>query len=240
MNICPDCGQVNELDARLCPFCGNSLPVSWQVGGLPLLNVAAICRKTRALGPGVRSVVWVQGCPFRCRGCIAPEWIPLRPARLVSPEDLANELPLAEVDGLTFSGGEPMLQAAGLARLAQLARQVRPNLSIICYTGFTLEELTCQPPYPGVTDLLQQTDVLIDGLYVEELNDDRGLRGSSNQRIHFLTDRLKGEDLESCVRRVEVHVQEEYVLLVGIPSRQALKAFEVAVQNVLAKGGLKR
>jgi len=183
----------------------------------------------------VRAVVWVQGCPFRCRGCIAPEWIPLRLARLVSPEELARELPLAEVDGLTFSGGEPMLQAAGLARLAQVARQVNPDLSVICYTGFTLERLLRQPPYPGVAELLRQTDVLIDGPYVEALNDDRGLRGSSNQRIHLLTDRLKGEDFEGGSRRVEVHVQEGYVLLAGVPSRRTLQAFESAMRQTLTK-----
>lgn len=47
--------------------------------GQPPLNVAATRVGTRTLGPGVRSVVWVQGCPFHCLGCLAPEWIPNAP-----------------------------------------------------------------------------------------------------------------------------------------------------------------
>lgn len=207
-------------------------PDPWRTGGLPFLNVAATCRATRALGPGVRAVIWVQGCCFRCPGCIAPEWIPLRPARLVTPEDLVSELPLGDIDGLTFSGGEPMLQAAGLATLARLARQRQPALSVICYTGFTLEQLLQHPTRPGVADLLQQTDVLIDGTYIAGLNDDRGLRGSSNQRVHYLSDRLKGKPFEQCARTVEIHVGEGSALLVGIPTRSALRAFEKAMDWV--------
>lgn len=44
-----------------------------------MINVAEICLGTRALGPGLRSALWVQGCPFRCPGCVAPDWIPDRP-----------------------------------------------------------------------------------------------------------------------------------------------------------------
>src|SRR5258708_7469610 len=87
------------------------------------VNVAATRIGTEMLGPGLRSVVWVQGCPLRCRGCLAPDWIPDRPARIVPAGQLVDEL-LAEPDvsGLTFSGGEPMMQAAGLAAVARLAR----------------------------------------------------------------------------------------------------------------------
>src|SRR5579859_5050852 len=90
------------------------------------VQVAEVCVGTRALGPGLRSVAWVQGCPFRCRGCIAPDWIPARAGRAVRAADLAAEL-LADpsVTGLTFSGGEPMSQAAGLAAVIAVARQRR-------------------------------------------------------------------------------------------------------------------
>lgn len=189
----------------------------WQTGGVPFLNVAGVCPATRALGPGVRAVVWVQGCCFHCKGCVAPEWIPFRVVRLIRPEHLAEILLRdPQVEGLTLSGGEPMLQARGLARLVKIARQSR-ELSVVCYTGFTLEALRTRPPGPGVEELLAETDVLIDGPYVEPLNDGRGLRGSANQRIHFLTDRLKGEDFVTTPRRVEVHLGEGWLMLVGIP-----------------------
>ncbi len=181
------------------------------------LNVAATYTGTRALGPGKRSAVWVQGCPFSCPDCIAPEWIPIRPARQVTPADLLVEL-FADphVAGLTFSGGEPMLQASGLAELARLARLER-EVDIICFTGYTLSQLQKSPPNQGVRQLLAEVDVLIDGQYVTALNDNLGLRGSSNQRVHHLTQRLSGHDFESEPRRVEIQVQDGSLWFVGIP-----------------------
>ncbi|GLY50779.1 anaerobic ribonucleoside-triphosphate reductase activating protein [Lentzea sp. NBRC 102530] len=185
------------------------------------LNVASTCVGTSALGPGFRSVVWVQGCPFRCRGCVAPEWIPDVPARLVGVEELAAELLADErVDGLTFSGGEPMAQAAGLAELARVARQVR-DLSIVCFTGFTLAQLEERPDAP---QLLSEVDVLIDGQYVRERDDGLGLRGSANQVVHHLTGRLAdvGYDFEHRERTTEVRVGEREVALVGVPTADLL------------------
>lgn len=170
----------------------------------------------------MRSVVWVQGCPFRCPGCLAPEWIPDRPARRVPPSGLVAEL-LAdpEVTGLTFSGGEPMAQAAGLAEVARLARRERSGLTVICFSGYRLRRLRERPPGPGVDALLAETDVLIDGLYVAARNDDRGLRGSSNQRVHHLTGRLRGAGaaLADGRRGIEVRVRDGEALFVGVPSR---------------------
>ena len=196
---------------------------------LPDVRVAESCVGTRALGPGLRSAVWVQGCPFRCRGCIAPDWIPQRPAREVRPDDLAAEL-LADpaVTGLTFSGGEPMAQATALAAVIRAARRKR-DVTLICFTGYRLGELGRRPPDPGVGDLLAETDVLIDGRYVAARNDNRGLRGSDNQRVHMLTDRLSAvyEDLAGGPRRTEIRLRERSAMLVGVPDQVAAGAFGV-------------
>jgi anaerobic ribonucleoside-triphosphate reductase activating protein len=212
-------------------------PGNDQAGCTDILNVAAVCPSTRSLGPGIRAVVWVQGCFFRCPGCIAPGWIPIQPARMVTQAELLNEL-LADpaVNGLTFSGGEPMLQAPGLARLARAARQVR-ELNIICFSGFTLSHLKRVPPGPGVDDLLEQVDVLIDGPYIEQLNDNRGLRGSSNQQVHFLTDRLKGYDLAGEPRRAEIRLQNGEAMLVGVPPDRLGEAFRQAVDQAAGMKG---
>jgi anaerobic ribonucleoside-triphosphate reductase activating protein len=192
------------------------------------LQVAETCVGTRALGPGLRSVAWVQGCPFRCQGCIAPEWIPRRPAREVRPADLAAEL-LAHpgVAGFTFSGGEPMAQAAGLAEVIRIARGLQ-DLTLICFTGYCLTELRARPPGPGVADLLAQTDVLVDGRYVAARNDGHGLRGSSNQQVHMLTGRLAhaAAELAEGPRRAEIRLRGRSALLVGIPGRQTAEAFD--------------
>jgi len=192
------------------------------------LQVAETCVGTRALGPGLRSVAWVQGCPFRCQGCIAPDWIPQRPAREMRPAGLAAEL-LADPDvtGLTFSGGEPMAQASGLAEVIRIARRQR-DLTLICFTGYRLRELQDRPPGPGVAELLAQSDVLIDGRYVAGLNDGRGMRGSSNQQVHLLTGRLAAAaaELDAGPRRTEIRLRGRSALLVGVPDREVAETFD--------------
>lgn len=145
----------------------------------------------------------------------------------MTPAELAAEL-LADpgVTGLTFSGGEPMAQAAGLAQVIAIARRHR-DLTLICFTGYRLAALTARPG-PGVADLLAQTDVLIDGPYVAARNDDRGLRGSDNQQVHFLTGRLVAEaaELRSGPRRTQIRLRGDSALLVGVPSQPVAKAFE--------------
>jgi anaerobic ribonucleoside-triphosphate reductase activating protein len=203
------------------------------------LNVAAVCKGTRSLGPGYRAVVWVQGCPFHCPACIAPDWIPIRPAKLVDPHRLVDELlEDPQVQGLTFSGGEPMLQAPALALLARLARKKR-DLSIICFTGFPRHSLQTTPPYPGIDDLLEQVDVLIDGAYIARLNDNLGLRGSSNQRIHYLTERLSAFDLDGSPRKAEIQIQDGHALMVGVPPAGLEKIFHQSIDraNQLQLGG---
>ena len=201
--------------------------------GRDVVNVAETCVGTKALGPGTRSVVWVQGCPLHCPGCIAPDWIPRREARLVAPEELAAEL-LADpaVSGLTLSGGEPMLQAGALAATVRAARAKR-DVTVICFTGYTLGELRKRPPDHEVADLLEQVDVLIDGPYVAAANDGRGLRGSSNQVIHHLTSRLTDWD-DAFVRRprsAELRVRDRSVLLVGVPPPGLARGFDRAVRR---------
>lgn len=205
-----------------------------------VLNIAATCRATRALGPGIRSVVWVQGCSFRCPGCVAPDWVPLKPARLVDPHQLAGEL-LADprVTGVTFSGGEPMLQASGLARLARILRG-RRDLTIICFTGFQFDQLQRNPPGPGVPELLDLIDVLVDGPYIERLNNNLGLRGSQNQRVLHLTNRLRDYDFENAPRAAEIQLNEGHMMMVGVPPVRLRDAYNEALDhaNRLSARGL--
>lgn len=202
------------------------------------LQVAETCVGTRALGPGLRSVVWVQGCPFRCRGCIAPDWIPREGAREVDPPGLvATLLAHPGVTGFTFSGGEPMSQAAGLAQVITIARRKR-DLTLICFTGYRLAELRARPPGPGVADLLAQTDVLIDGRYMAARDDGRGLRGSANQRVHFLTGRLEHAEAELThgPRRTEIRIRSRSALLVGVPGHRVSAAFDLATATATETG----
>ncbi|MFE7036768.1 4Fe-4S single cluster domain-containing protein [Streptomyces sp. NPDC057621] len=197
------------------------------------LNVAETRVGTTALGPGARSVVWVQGCPFSCPGCMSPDWLPDTPARTAVPTELAAEL-LADpqIGGLTFSGGEPMQQAAGLAELARCARRIR-DVDLICFTGYRLERLRARPPSPGTAELLAEVDVLVDGLYVAARDNGRGLRGSTNQRVHHLTERLSGcgYDFTGRHRTAEIVIDGPAALLIGVPPPVLLAVFDSAVDR---------
>lgn len=200
-----------------------------------LLNVAHLVSATLALGPGLRAALWLQGCPFHCPGCISPEWIPQQPNRLVAPADLLDELLVhPDIDGLTFSGGEPMLQAAGLAELIRLAHIRRPSLTVICFTGYMLEDLQSERyNLPAVHELLAWVDVLIDGPYIAIQDNNRGLRGSFNQHIHYLSERLAGYDLENGPRRAEIRIINGQVLLVGVPPKGVLHSFQQAIDRAI-------
>jgi anaerobic ribonucleoside-triphosphate reductase activating protein len=188
------------------------------------LNVANIISSSRSLGPGSRGILWVQGCPFSCLDCLAPEWIHSDPNKLLTPDQVVEKLlDSPDVTGLTFSGGEPMQQAFLLAQVARLAR-LRKDLNIICFTGYRFEDLGKLPPESGVFDLLNELDVLIDGAYIQKLNSGKGLRGSDNQRIFHFTERLKKFDLENWPRQVEVRIHSDELSFIGIPPLSIEKA----------------
>jgi anaerobic ribonucleoside-triphosphate reductase activating protein len=169
------------------------------------LNIFDLCEGTKALGPGLRYVIWVQGCPFNCKGCTSPYGRPMKENILVEINSVAQStINNTHIEGITISGGEPFLQASKLSRLLNTVKTARPDLNVIVFTGFEIENLD----WDEAKDLLSKIDLLIDGLYIEELNDDKGIRGSSNQRFHYITDKLtdNGEEMENGERKAEIHI----------------------------------
>jgi len=142
------------------------------------------------LGPYQRAVVWVQGCGFACRGCIVPESWDREGGEVISVEALAAWI-LAQpgIEGITLSGGEPLLQAAALGAVIAQVRQVR-DLGVMCYTGDRYERLRAQGT-AAQRALLAQVDLLVDGPYQEAEHDDLLWRGSRNQRLVLLTERYR-------------------------------------------------
>lgn len=208
---------------------------AWQTSGLPYLNIANFCIETKAHGPGLRSAVWVQGCPFRCNGCISPEWIPNVPKKMIKPQKMADVLlENSSITGVTFSGGEPMMQAGGLNRLIQIIRNHKKNITLVCFTGFTLNKLKKDPPSKYVKDFLSAIDVLIDGQYIKEFNDNKGFRGSNNQKIHYLSNRILPEeyDFENSERTAEIRIRNGEALLVGVPPNNLIDTFDKLIEKV--------
>ena len=133
-------------------------------------------------GPGLRYVIFTQGCPHYCPGCHNPESHSFTDGYLVEEEKVIEEIlknPL--LDGVTLSGGEPFMQASELARVAKAVKE--KALSVIVYSGYTFEELiSLSKERKGYTDLLTFTDVLIDGRFeIDKKSMDLRFRGSRNQ-----------------------------------------------------------
>ncbi len=134
-------------------------------------------------GPGLRYAVFTQGCPHYCTGCHNPESHSFTDGYLVSEVALIERIlsnPL--LDGVTFSGGEPFMQAKELAAVASAVKG--KGLSVIVYSGYTLEELLELSAHrEGYIDLLKNTDILIDGRFeIDKKSLDLRFRGSWNQR----------------------------------------------------------
>lgn len=138
-------------------------------------------------------VIWLQGCSLKCPGCFNPETHPPKPHRLMTVDavfDLIRE-PSSMIEGITVSGGEPLEQIDPLINLLQRVRNAT-SLSVVLFSGYELE--TISKMKKGM-DLIKMVDVLIAGPYLEHLGLSRNLTGSSNQQIHFLTDRYRMKDI---------------------------------------------
>ena len=192
-----------------------------------MLNLAEVAFDVTTLGPGRRVAVWTQGCPFDCPGCISPEWIPLRANKLVEPETLAAGLLEAEGHaGLTFSGGDPMLQARGLLALWDRIAAARPEWTLVVFSGYRRAEILATGT-DAQQALLERADAFIDGRYVASRNDGVGLRGSANQDIWFgPRSRFTPAERDAMLSerrgvevRVEVRVEENRIFTIGIPGR---------------------
>lgn len=180
--------------------------------------------KTKALGPDVRYALWTQGCARRCHGCLSPDSRDPDKGEWEEVSVIAEEiLQQKGIEGITISGGEPFLQAQALCELVTMVRKER-DLGVIVYTGYTFGELQhMENAY--VRELLCQIDLLVDGEYIEELNDGKSLRGSANQKIILLSKRYAGQDglYGADGREIELYFQNDRMRMVGIPSKDMLE-----------------
>ncbi|MGE5405592.1 MAG: anaerobic ribonucleoside-triphosphate reductase activating protein [Candidatus Saccharibacteria bacterium] len=148
------------------------------------LRLSGYSRESTVDGPGIRAVVYAQGCPHQCFYCHNPETWDYEGGYELDVDDLFHQIASTKLlRGVTFSGGEPFVQAEAFAELARKVKEI--GLDIISYSGYEFETLLeMAEDNQGINDLLHLTDILIDGPY---LNEERDLviafRGSRNQRI---------------------------------------------------------
>lgn len=174
------------------------------------MRIHAIDPRSRANGPGIRFVVWFQGCTLGCAGCFNPATHETTGAE-TPVEELVAQLAAATAEGLSLSGGEPMQQPAAALALLRAARA--RGWSTLMFSGYTIDEIRDLAHGPEV---LAELDVLIDGRYVSTERLAAGLRGSANQRIHLLTDRYTLADIEATPVAEVVISPKGLVALTGV------------------------
>lgn len=161
----------------------------------PALNVAEIDVVEDAAGPGRRLVLWLQGCLKRCPGCANATFLAPRNQRILSVQEICAMLDsLPDLDGITLSGGEPILQAEAAHPLLLEVR--RRGLNVVSYTGYTLEELQEEVNLARTAPFLRYVDLLIDGEYRQELLAEGAYRPSANQRCHYLSGRIQAGNFD--------------------------------------------
>ena len=133
-------------------------------------------------GEGLRVVLWVAGCNHRCPGCQNPQTWDVEggiPFDETAKQELFAELEKPYIDGITFSGGDPV-HPCNRQSIYELAREIKekyPNKTVWIYTGYTYEQIQEK-------ELIKYIDVLVDGPYIKSRRDSHlEYRGSSNQRI---------------------------------------------------------
>ena len=151
---------------------------------MELLRIIGIYPETISDGYGLRYAIYFAGCAHRCPGCHNPEShdprrgepLTVERAETICAAIAANPI----LDGVTLSGGDPLLQPEAMAAFLRLLKE-RTGQNVWCYTGYTLEECLADP---ARRECLRWIDTLVDGRYVEALRDlSLDFRGSSNQRI---------------------------------------------------------
>ena len=155
-------------------------------------------------GPGLRAVIWTQGCNHNCKWCHNPQTHDTCGGHIVDSLNINSEINKLRLHrGITLSGGEPFMQSEALLDVAKECKNL--NLDVWAYTGYTFEDLTDKknPNYFNNINLLRNIDVLVDGRFIETKKDiTLRFRGSSNQRII---------DVKKSLENKRIHLHEEYM-----------------------------
>lgn len=162
-----------------------------------MLRIAGIISESIVDGPGIRTVVFCQGCPHKCKGCHNQETWNFSEGYEISIEEIIETIknnPL--IKGVTFSGGEPFCQAKEFSVLAK--KLMDSGYDIACYTGYTIEELLKKDQ--DCILLLNNIHVLIDGPFILSKKSGKAIfRGSSNQRLIDVKNTLQNKSIVEVV-----------------------------------------
>ena len=152
-----------------------------------MIRISGIIEESIVDGPGLRFVVFTQGCVHNCKGCHNPETHSVEGGKLIGASEIVKAYKNSGAAGITISGGEPFLQGEALAFLGEEIHKLGGN--VITYTGYKHEELKkLQMENLSVMKLLHETDLLIDGPFILDARTlDKPFVGSTNQKIISLS-----------------------------------------------------
>src|SRR5579864_994244 len=191
-------------------------------------------------GPGRRAVLWFQGCTLRCPGC----WNPTTHMFDVVNECTADEIAewivqCSNIEGVTFSGGEPFQQAEALLELCQQVNAKRPELSLGLFSGYTIRELSAgrwqyrsahdSRWHCGAPELFEQIKAHLDfgvfGSFVRaRATSAKPLCGSENQEVVFFTNRYSMSDLRPQSCEINISPNGEKMTVTGFPSAELIRS----------------
>lgn len=187
------------------------------------MQVAEIIDITEVEGPGIRSAVWFQGCSINCKACCNPDFIPKVGGFELSYDDLAGRfINLTKSDkkikpqGITILGGEPLDQSEELYLFLEKIKK-ESDLSIMLFSGYTWLNILKNENKKKVVELC---DLVIAGPFIQSLiSNKRRWIGSSNQTVHYITDKYKylENNWEPYYKEVEFHIKDGEIIINGMP-----------------------
>ena len=168
------------------------------------LRLAHTIERSLANGPGERFVIWVQGCPIHCPGCWNKGTWNYQDGYNQDLVELTEKiLNTKGIEGVTFTGGEPMVQASALLRVAEICKI--NSLSVFIFTGYDFDQLK----QPEQLALWNAADIVVAGPYIESKRSfSNAWVGSENQIVHFNSDRYTPTDQLNAVR-AEAHISKD-------------------------------
>lgn len=185
------------------------------------ISLARMYYPVEVLGPGCRVGIWMNGCANKCIGCLSPELQAYDRGKEIEIDEILSMISRINgpIDGFTISGGEPFYRPEALNALVQSLALL--NDDILIFTGYTIEDLEARK-CTEIDSILNACAALVDGPYIKELNDGRGLRGSSNQRFWVFKHEEKYEGIETVERKLQPIIYGQKVLTIGIPQGETI------------------
>ena len=186
------------------------------------IQVGHMLQSSEIYGPGIRSVLWVQGCTLACEGCWNTQYWSASAGSSTTTDDILEQWKATKgLEGITLLGGEPLQQPEAVYHLIQGAKDL--GLSVFLYTGYEPEEFTSV-----MQSCFNMSDIVVTGRYVHSLrNTNLRWRGSTNQVVHFPTPKYQFLNVPN-QNEVEVHLSADGELSVyGYATDELLTMLEV-------------